>query len=499
MIHIDLSSAYVRIALRAYFTVFLLLLGFLGDRCCAKRVKLRLYRHQNVGISQMTGWLSGIDAAMAWVTMRVSAAGWIGPVMILASLLSIVCDLAVSGLVVGVEVVSRCPFITTGMYTAIANTPLPARTYVTNAGPLYNLITQAQSTSLLNGGLDGIFSKVNTNAKFRADPEDIVGQWICDATGERRSFPASKTPTAGDDITSALLEDGLLFNQTQSTCWTVHPDNSINQLFIWSASQDDYPTKPWQVRAAVETTENSEAEKVLEMYTCQMHAHSVDWVLQETVPRTALGNWCEEIKGALFPNNIAHATELLTDPRLIMASNLNNIIMNSGAAWNDAVSPLVIDDPTQGCLAPRAVVPWPIVILFGIVTATTIAASIYWILLTLLVGTARKRSSADYVRAVEDRTPNGLFSWMRRTAYETNKKWEADDTWAKRWAFGPTLGHKSTSLLLMVGDDEQSVPLSVPVNIQHTIKRKPVPSWQLDYGGKWSLHSSEGNYTYLNE
>jgi hypothetical protein len=294
--HIGLSSAYVRLALRAYFTIFLLLLGFVGDQCCAQRVKLRLYRHQNVGVSQMTGWLSGTDAVMAWVTMRVSVAGWIGPVMILASLLSNVCDLAVSGLVVGVEVVSRCPFNTTGMYTVITNTPLPARTYDTNARPLYNLITQAQSTTLLNRGLDGIFSKVNTNVKFRADPEDIVCQWKRDATGEQ-SFQASKSLTAGDDITSALVDDGLLFNQSRTGCWTIHPDNSINQLFIWSASQDDYPTEPWQVRAAVETTEDTEAEMVMEMHTCQMVAPSVDWALQETVPQTALYRWCEEVKG----------------------------------------------------------------------------------------------------------------------------------------------------------------------------------------------------------
>jgi hypothetical protein len=160
--------------------------------------------------------------------------------------------------------------------------------------------------------------------------------------------------------------------------------------------------------------------------------------------------------------------------------------------------PLIIDDPTQGCLAPRALVPWPIVILFGIVTAMTMLAIIYWMLLTLLIRTARKKSSAEYVRAVEECTPNGLFTWMRRAAYETDRNWGADDIWAKQRAFGSTLDHESTGLLRMVGDDEQSLPLSVPVSVQHTIKRKPVPSRQLDRGGQWSLHSSEGNYTYLN-
>lgn len=502
-VHINLSSAYVRLALRAYFTVFLLLLGFLGDRCCAKRVKLRLYRHQRVGISQMTGWLTGAQAAMAWMTMRVSSAGWLGPVMILASLLSIGCDLAVSGLVVSVDVVSRCPFNTTGMYSAIANTPIPARTLVESAGTLFNIVTQAQSTSLLNGGLDGIFRKVNTDIKFRADTEDIFGQWECDATGEQRRFPVTNPITADEAFTAleniaiALQEDGLLFIQTQYSCWTDHPDNSTSQLFIWSASQGAVPNEPWQVSAAVDTTEDSEAEKVMEIYSCQMNAPAVAWALQETDPLTALSGWCDVIRGALFPDNVAHATELLTDPSLVMASNLNNIIMNSGAAWNDAESPLVIDDPTQGCLAPRAVIPWPVVILFGIVTAMNIVAVIYWTVLTILIRIARKKNSAAYIRAVEDRTPSGLCSWMRRAAYETDMRWGADDIWAKQWTFGSTIDHQSTGLLRMVEDDEQSVPLSVPLNVQHTIKRRPVPSWQLDSGGEWSLHSSEGHYTYL--
>jgi hypothetical protein len=54
---IDLASAHVRLALRAYFTALFLLLGFFGDRCCLQRTKLLLYRRRCVKITQITGWL----------------------------------------------------------------------------------------------------------------------------------------------------------------------------------------------------------------------------------------------------------------------------------------------------------------------------------------------------------------------------------------------------------------------------------------------------------
>jgi hypothetical protein len=287
----------------------------------------------------MTGWLNGLDAVFALVLLRVS-------------LLGIVCDLAVSGLVVSIDVVSRCSFNTTGIYTALSEVHFPARVGVDSAGTLFNLITQAQGTSQVNGGLDGIFKKVNTDIHFRADTKDVVGEWRCSATGEDRSYPAD---TNSKDIFQSLNAEGLLFNKSWSSCWNRYPDYSTSDLFIWSASQDDFPTQPWQVRAAVDMTSSAQIEKVMRLFACNMNAPSMDWVLKQTEAQAALTSWCSEVKGNLYTlSDVAHTADLQADPSLVIASNLNNIIMNSGAAWNNEQSPLVIDDPTQGCLAPRA-------------------------------------------------------------------------------------------------------------------------------------------------
>jgi hypothetical protein len=468
----DSPSNYVRLALRAYFTVLLLLLAFIGDRCCAKRVQLRLYNYRLVNISQATGWLHGWAAASALVSFRASPAGWLGIVMLLASLLGIICDLAVSGLVVTVDVVSRCPFNTTGIYTALSVAHFPNRIGAESAGVLFNLITQGQDVSRTNGGLDGIFRKVNKDTQFRADEEDIVGQWVCEATGEDRAFSAGTNPNS---ITHVLQQEGLLFTASNASCWNYYPDLSTAHLFTWSASQDDYPKQPWTVRAAVDLTSIPEDEKVMKIFACHMEAPDVDWVLNQTMAQTAMANWCREVKGGLYTtSDVAHTTNLQTDPGIVIASNLNSLIMNAGAAWNDTggVSPLIIDDPTQGCLAPRALVSWPVLLLFGIVTTATVAMTFYWMALTVLVHSAGGKCSAQYAATVEKCTPNGLFSWMRQATHEVGRVRETDGAWTREWCFGPIVGQERAGLVRVGGFYEQSEPLTAETRI----KRKPVPS-----------------------
>lgn len=44
VVHLKVDSGHLRLALQAYFMVLFILLGFIGDRCCAIRAKLRLLR-----------------------------------------------------------------------------------------------------------------------------------------------------------------------------------------------------------------------------------------------------------------------------------------------------------------------------------------------------------------------------------------------------------------------------------------------------------------------
>ncbi len=149
--------------------------------------------------------------------------------------------------------------------------------------------------------------------------------------------------------------------------------------------------------------------------------------------------------------NVANALALQTEPGIVIASTLNSMMMNAAAAWNNTESPLVIDDPTQGCLSPRALVTVPVVSLFAITTAGTIEMGIYLIALAFLIRRARAHSSAAYRKAVEDCTPSGLFGWMRRATQVTGiavRGFGDDaDAWPKQWCLVPILAKETTGLV----------------------------------------------------
>jgi hypothetical protein len=472
---IDLASAHVRLALRAYFTALFLLLSFFGDRCCLQRTKLLLYHRRRVKITQMTGWLSGTHAAFALTILRASPAGLLGAAMIFASVFGIVCDLAVSGLVVTTAVISRCPFNTTGPYTVLTVNPFSnVYTEVPSAGGTYNLITQAQATSQRNGGLDGIYRKVNGDLNFRATSEDIVGSWICDDTGVHRNFAGDLLP---QNITTILQDEGLLFNESVVPEFQLntYSDGTIvtGNLFIWSASQGHTPTAPWSVRAAVQIPNNSSTEKEMKIYACHLNATSIEWLLEWMYVDVALQNWVAAVQGVLYPVNVPNTEDVQTGQGLIIASNLNNIMMNFGRAWGGPSNPFTITDPTQGCLAPRAQVPWAILTLFGIVAAGTIAMGIYWAVLIILVHLARARSPAAYVNTIEDRTPNGLFTWMLQATNLVGVGKQVSCTGLKRWFFGP-VPHRQTVGLQTFEEDDERVGL---VDIQTVRKGMAVTNY----------------------
>ncbi len=119
----DISSEHVRTILRVYFTVIIILIGWIGDSCCGLRARLSVIRNQHVSMHKMTGWLSGFNLfAFSW-KLRAVPGGWIGVIMTIVTLLSLTSDLAVAGLVKSVSVPSRCEF-GKGLVISNANTSL---------------------------------------------------------------------------------------------------------------------------------------------------------------------------------------------------------------------------------------------------------------------------------------------------------------------------------------------------------------------------------------
>jgi hypothetical protein len=121
-------------------------------------------------------------------------------------------------------------------------------------------------------------------------------------------------------------------------------------------------------------------------------------------------------------------------------------------------------------LAPCALVSWPVLLLFSILTAATVTMTFYWMALIVLVHFAGGKCSAQCAAAVERCTPSGLFSWMRQATHGTGSTRETDGTWAREWCFGPVLGQEGTGLVRVGGIYDQSEPLTAETRI----KKKPV-------------------------
>lgn len=172
-----------------------------------------------------------------WVVPQSASCWTVGLHYAFLSLMWTASDLAVAGLVVTVNVASRCPFNTTGLYTVTQNQAHSGvgTVYVSPFGPAYRMINQARITSTNNGGLAGICKKVNSDIKFRADSLDVWGRWNCQDTLEDTSYQggiSNFTPVLTD-----MKSKGLIFDEYSLFRDIVNPNNTIGNVVVWSSSE----------------------------------------------------------------------------------------------------------------------------------------------------------------------------------------------------------------------------------------------------------------------
>ncbi|KAN0093494.1 hypothetical protein V8E51_016678 [Hyaloscypha variabilis] len=367
----SISSASLRIVLRAYFTTLLLCLSIIGNESCRQRVRYRVLKRQNFSLRDMTGWLNGFDGPWA-----------IGPYVV-------------------------------EMQNAQMNLTIEPAPF----GATYQMISQARLTSLRNGGLAGIYGKVNGDPSFRADPSDVVGQWKCQDSGPDIAFPVN---ASFESIYREFDSQQLVFTEYWSGCYDHHGDNVNGRFLLWTTSTPqpgDQFAKPWDVRAAVDmTTDAYAAQQVMRPFLCQMDAPSLDVILAQTSIDWWFLSWCEVVRGQIY-TDFASGASTTTDPGAVLESVMDSLVITAGAAWNLTQFP--ISDPSQGCLVRRTQVSWVIAILFVLVTISTAAMTIYWITLIILVHRASRYRPAQEVKDIEEYTPNRLLSWMVQAVRET--------------------------------------------------------------------------------
>ena len=422
---LNIASSHARLALRVYFNVVLLLFSIIGDRCCRGRSQLRLLQRKSLDIVQTTGWLQGSSAMLAMISLRQTPCGWLGGVMISASIFWLASDLVVSGLVVTVILPARCPFDISQPYEVFSNGTKGRGPFTpTSLGSYWDLMSRSQDTSIGNGGLSGIYHKVNGDTNFRAGPEDVLGRWKCSLYGYDKIFPAHENAS---DVAQALLDKRIFFEASTSCFTQFIGQNEFLQLLVLSPSIDDWsgekykgwtadaiisdPTvHSWSMRASVDMSPNVSASKLMRTYDCNMYAPRAEYIMGKVQPLSAMATFCPNIGGKIF-GAFADNIPLPRDPAISIAEMLNVITMSAGGSYLDRVS--TIHDPTIGCLAPKTAIPAAVILVWALVTFTMIILLVYWAYVAIRIHQYQSRD-AKLSKLISSSTPNGLLSWMKQ-------------------------------------------------------------------------------------
>ncbi|KAE9382219.1 hypothetical protein N431DRAFT_425663 [Stipitochalara longipes BDJ] len=407
------ASGIVRIVLRIYFTVLLLLVAILGNSFCALRARWQLAHYGRIPVVKLTGWLNWSQALLLTWSLRSNALGFFGIVMVFTSLLSKASDLVVLGLVNEVMIETRCPFNTSTDFLVLANEYYGvAHSAPDPEGSFYNLVTQAQINSVRNGGLDAIYGKVNTNINFRANPEDVVANWTCSELGDPSTSPVYDSYTTYQNITTDLANRNLIFADVDNayiSCFRTNGlDPRINQLVIITANNTQETDGTFSIRASFDTTPSYTDAKAMRSFECNLGPQNQTWMQTHIGVQSTLTSWCSLLRGDMYDGYSTNKTFTLV-PETRFESYLHSMIMSANSLMSPTTS--MIHDYTQGCMDGRTIVPWPVTLLLAAVTVFFIAMVCAWLALVVMV---HSRPGARALSAGDNGTvPLGMLGWIR--------------------------------------------------------------------------------------
>ena len=410
-----LSNTFLRALLRVYFVGAFALIALIGAQCCKCSAKLHLLNGRSVRLVEMTGWVRGPDIAQAvWKLRRLPGGVWLGTVMIAASVVSLVADLASSTLVYERDIVSRCLF---GQGLVVESSKSSWGTPPPNSKASL-IVSNAQIFSFDNQGAVGIYRKVNSDVNFYAEYEDLLGWWNCEDVGQDETYDPS---VSVGDLTESLVQLGLLY----PLAWTNsdnHGDLSTHAI-SWSSSQPDDAQLPFTVKASIDQGYNFNDSKLMKSYTCSVDSNSpeldmINSILSEMASNSTLQQWVGYLPSYVYDGSGTPASD---QAPLYLAQSLNSMTMVEGG--NNILTSTVAlsDDPTQGCIVPKTYISPFVIFLILLVGLTLVGLMAYWIILLTRLGA---NILPSFIRKSEGSSlkpiPDGLLSWMLQATRETS-------------------------------------------------------------------------------
>jgi hypothetical protein len=420
MVYTDIDSGHLRAGLRIYFIATLTILGLVGSQCCKCAAKLDLVHGKTVKLHRMTGWVRARDVLMClWKLKRLPGGWWLGLMMVIASVLTLVADLSVALMVRQTYKWDICEF-TQGLIMDLSD----KETYISPPSNGYPalLASNSQISSVLNGCKMGIYNKVpqDDDPQFCPSDEEILGTWDCEDVQHDVIIPPDFTP---DEINQYLYNNSLQYVPHSAGTYIQNGTNFTTHYVSWSTSVDGSTNSAFDVLTSVDLNTTEGEVKTMRTYHCALASNSsalegIQGILSQMDAPEAVSEWGPQLERAIYLGAFSNATE---DAGLQIAALLNSMTMVQGGN-NDVFSYYDNEEFSgYGCMLIKTTVSPGVFILVGFAGLILAITTFYWLYLVIRLGKHALPSffhrNQTGVRSLKP-VPDSILSWMLQASRE---------------------------------------------------------------------------------
>lgn len=322
-LHSRVDPSTVRNIFTTAFVVLNYLIMLVGGYFLKRRNQRRLIlrkgrQSKTVPFTLLTPWLTlGSTATYVW-KLRTLPGGLCGLLMLATGVFGLLHQYVVNSFILPEVQPSWCQFQSGIVTTANTLEVIPSPSW-----PAALLVFQAHSALAANGGVNGVYDKLNFNiSSFQPTSADVLGSWQCTI--------ASETPIQANDytnkaaVTSYLSQQNFLSPDTETIAGAVDANNGSYQGFLaWSASGTDL-AESGIVRATIANGLEGDSPQVAINIECNLERTLSSWTPAVISANATLQAWANIMFGFVSEIPVSrYSTQVSTI--------LNAIIMLAGS------------------------------------------------------------------------------------------------------------------------------------------------------------------------
>ncbi|KAN0098225.1 hypothetical protein V8E51_013888 [Hyaloscypha variabilis] len=422
------DASALRTLFRMYFIIVLFFLSIIGRQVAKCAAKVELLKGNPVSLHRMTGWLHANDIGIViWKLHRLPGGWWLGLMMIITSIITIMSDLLVTRLINPLLSPALCPFST-------------------------GLIMNWDSLTWSVPPTDGYPALVAANAQIPVDPDqcqvddDLMGGWACTDVEDDQQWTASDSLQGIGDW---LVQNGLQYSNWSYTDVENGSGATIHVVF-WSSSADSGTSgKPFDVRVSVDMSISVTDAKTFKTYNCTIVPSKALWtdplnaILSKMNSYKTLSQWSNGLGGVIYMGDWTAADPSTTGPSI--EQYLNTLTMVEGGSNGILNAAMVGDMPYYGCLTSQAQIHTIIFFLIAFARFIFLATLIYCFMLLarlsthFLVSKFRPESHTDSISDIKP-VPDSTLSWILQAAREDALETEHMSTGYRNLQINPVSG-----------------------------------------------------------